>query len=82
MALQPLPLQDLRYEFLVTTMVEHLVNIVVGECSDRGDSRQGVRFVQTEPARQLGIASAALQRRIPADELGLVQKNAPAGKTD
>ena len=43
---------------------------------------KAVHIVPTKPALQLGVASAALQGRIAADELDLIEENAPAGETD
>ena len=74
--------QRLGDQLFVAAVVEHRGHEIVGERGDRRDPRQGVLVVPAEPARQFGVASAALQARIAADELDLVQKNTPAGEAD
>ena len=79
LARQPLAFQRLGNELVVTPTVEHFADVIVGERGHGDDAGQRVRRVPAQPARQLGITLAALQRRIAADELDFVEENAPSG---
>src|SRR4051812_10261613 len=81
LCVQPLCLEQARDALDIEAAVEHGVLEVIGDGAQADDPRHRGLRRQTEPAAKLRIALSTLQRAVAADQLRLVDQDAPSGES-